>query len=176
MLEIEKIVLGGGCFWCLEAVYQEIPGVMRVVSGYAGGVTDNPNYESVCEGKTGYAEVVLVEFDPKAITLEYILYIFWKIHDPTSLNKQGNDIGTQYRSCIYYTTNQQLQTIENHIKLLEDEDIYSKPIVTQVEQLTQFYPAEPYHQNYYKNNPNQGYCQLVIAPKIQKISELLQKK
>jgi methionine-S-sulfoxide reductase len=175
MSNIQSIILGGGCFWCLEAAFQEVPGVTKVVSGYAGGVSPDPSYEQVCSGKTGHAEVVLVEFDTDKTSLDQILYLFWKLHDPTSLNKQGHDVGTQYRSCIFYTTDEQLQKIEEQIKILEDEHIYDNPIVTQVEKLTQFYRAEDYHQNYYKQHPEQGYCQLVIAPKLNKLKEILGK-
>jgi methionine-S-sulfoxide reductase len=175
MSNIQSIFLGGGCFWCLEAAFQEVPGVIKVVSGYAGGITPDPTYEQVCGGKTGHAEVVQVEFDADKTSLDQILYLFWKLHDPTSLNKQGHDVGTQYRSSIFYTTDEQLQKIEEQIKILEDEHIYIDPIVTQVEKLIQFYRAEDYHQNYYKQHPEQGYCQLVIAPKLNKFREILGK-
>jgi methionine-S-sulfoxide reductase len=173
MPNIQSIILGGGCFWCIEAAFQEVPGVIKVTSGYAGGVSPDPTYEQVSAGKTGHAEVVLVEFDADKTSLDQVLFLFWKLHDPTSLNKQGHDVGAQYRSCIFYTTNAQLQTIEEHIKTLEDEHIYENPIVTQVEKLTQFYRAENYHQNYYKQHPEQGYCQLVITPKLNKLKEIL---
>jgi methionine-S-sulfoxide reductase len=175
MSNIQSIFLGGGCFWCLEAAFQVVPGVIKVVSGYAGGITPDPTYEQVCGGKTGHAEVVLVEFDTDKTSLDQVLYLFWKLHDPTSLNKQGHDVGTQYRSCIFYSTDEQLQKIEEQIKILEDEHIYDNPIVTQVEKLTQFYRAEDYHQNYYKQHPEQGYCQLVIAAKLNKLKEILGK-
>jgi methionine-S-sulfoxide reductase len=175
MSNIQSIILGGGCFWCIEAAYQEVPGVTKVISGYAGGISPDPTYEQVSAGKTGHAEVVMVEFDGDKTSFDQILYLFWKLHDPTSLNKQGHDVGTQYRSCIFYTTDEQLQKIEEQIKILEDEHIYENPIVTQVEKLTQFYRAEDYHQNYYKQHPEQGYCQLVIAPKLNILKEILRK-
>jgi peptide-methionine (S)-S-oxide reductase len=170
---MEKIILGGGCFWCLEACYQEVTGITAVTSGYAGGDAINPSYEDVCRGITGHAEVVKLEYDSNIITLDQLLTIFWKIHDPTSLNKQGGDVGTQYRSCIFYNTNEQKVNIEKHLKSLSDNNIYSSPIVTQVLPLDIFYPAEEYHQNYYKQHPEQGYCQFVINPKLAKLKEIL---
>lgn len=172
---MEKIVLGGGCFWCLEAAYHMIPGVHSVVSGYSGGQYPNPSYEEVCSGRSGHAEVVEIEFNPSAIRLEKILYIFWKIHDPTTLNRQGADVGTQYRSCIFYLNDKQKKAIETQIKNLEESKVYQNPIVTQVNPLKVFYPTESYHQNYYKNHPEQGYCQLVIAPKLASLSQDLLK-
>jgi methionine-S-sulfoxide reductase len=176
MNNTESIILGGGCFWCLEAAFLAVPGVVEVVSGYTGGVTANPTYEDICKGNTGHAEVVQVTFDTSVISLEEILAIFWKLHDPTSLNKQGNDVGTQYRSSIFYTSNEQRDAIQIQIAFLEEHHIYSKPIVTQVEQLITFYPAEEYHQNYFEKNPHQGYCQFVIAPKLKILTEYLNQK
>jgi methionine-S-sulfoxide reductase len=169
---MEKIVLGGGCFWCLEAAYQTIPGITKVTSGYSGGEMPNPSYKEVCGGQTGHAEVVEVEFDPNKLSLDKILLIFWKIHDPTSLNRQGADVGTQYRSCIFYLNEEQKSVIDKHINALVENQVYDSPIVTQIAPLGTFYPAEEYHQNYFKNHPEQGYCQLVIAPKLAKLRDL----
>jgi peptide-methionine (S)-S-oxide reductase len=164
----EHIVLGGGCFWCLEAVYQQVKGVESVASGYAGGETDNPTYRVVCSGGTGHAEVVDVEFDPSQVSLRDLLEIFFVIHDPTTLNRQGADVGTQYRSVIFYQGESQKTVSEAIIKELSDNGVYKDPIVTQLTTLETFYPAEAYHQNYYQNHPEQGYCQVVINPKLEK--------
>ncbi len=169
--KLEKATLGGGCFWCLEAVYQRVKGVEKVVSGYAGGHVKNPTYEQVCSDTTGHAEVVQITFDPQIISYEDILNIFWQIHDPTQLNRQGNDIGTQYRSVIFYHSEEQKQKAQLSKQNLEDEGIFSKTIVTEIVPLTNFYPAEQYHQNYFNNNPSQAYCQLVIAPKVKKFKK-----
>jgi len=165
----ETIILGGGCFWCMEGVFQLVKGVEKVVSGYAGGQVLNPTYQQVCSGETGHAEVVQITYNPNIIKLEEILDIFFHLHDPTTLNKQGADVGTQYRSVVYYEDENQLPVIE---KVMEEsqKDWYDR-IVTQVEKLDIFYPAEDYHQNYFKNNPDQGYCQLVINPKIAKLKQ-----
>ncbi len=173
---VESIVLGGGCFWCLEAAFLSVPGVVNVVSGYTGGVGLNPKYEEICTGNTGHAEVVQVSFDTSFISLDDILAIFWKIHDPTSLNKQGNDVGTQYRSCIFYSNEDQLYIIKQQILFLEENNIYDKTIITQVEPLFTFYTAEEYHQRYFEKNPHQGYCQFVITPKLKLLTEFLQQK
>ena len=165
----ETIVLGGGCFWCIEAVYERIPGIQSAVSGYAGGKTEKPTYEQVCSGLTGHAEVVKVEFDPSRISLTEVLDIFFKAHDPTSENRQGADVGTQYRSIILYTRDEQKKQVQDFIKDLSDRKVYSKPIVTQVEQLKVFWPAEDYHQDYYELHPYAGYCRIVIAPKLDKL-------
>lgn len=164
---MEKIVLGGGCFWCIEAIFKGITGVISVISGYAGGQDPNPNYESVCSGRTGHAEVVMVSFDPDISSLESILEVFWKAHDPTTLNRQGNDVGTQYRSAIYYYNDSQKKVIEKSIDSVKDN--FSNPIVTEVSSLTEFYPAEKYHQNYYENNPHAPYCSIIIQPKLKKL-------
>ena len=169
--KLEKATLGGGCFWCLEAVYQRVKGVEKVVNGYAGGHVKNPTYEQVCSDTTGHAEVVQITFDPQIISYEDILNIFWQIHDPTQLNRQGNDIGTQYRSVIFYHSEEQKQKAQFSKQNLEDEGIFSKTIVTEIVPLTNFYPAEQYHQNYFNNNPSQAYCQLVIAPKVKKFKK-----
>lgn len=165
----ETIVLGGGCFWCIEAVYERIDGIESAVSGYAGGKTENPTYEQVCSGLTGHAEVVKIEFDPSKINFTEVMDIFFKAHDPTSENRQGADVGTQYRSIILYTTDDQKEQIQEYISNLTARRVYSKPIVTQVEPLTVFWPAEDYHQNYYEQHPYAGYCRVVIAPKLDKL-------
>ena len=162
------ITLGGGCFWCLEAVYDDLEGVLDVVSGYAGGHVPNPDYNSVCSGTTGHAEVVQVTFDPQVIQFKEILEIFFTVHDPTTLNRQGADVGTQYRSAIFYHTEAQKAVAEDVIAAFEAEKIWPKPIITEVSQLDVFYPAEDYHQEYYKRNPYQGYCMAVITPKVAK--------
>lgn len=167
----EKITLGGGCFWCLEAVYQKIDGVESVVSGYAGGSTHNPSYEEVCTGGTGHAEVVQIEYDPEITDLEKILDIFWKVHDPTTLNRQGPDVGTQYRSVIFYHTEKQHRKAAESVKQIEDQRLFEDPVVTEIAPLENFYPAEEYHQNYYEKNPYAGYCSFVIRPKLKKLKK-----
>lgn len=162
----EIITLGGGCFWCLEAVFDEMRGITDVLSGYAGGHMPNPTYRQVCAEITGHAEVVQVKFDPTIISLEEILSVFFTIHVPTSLNRQGADVGTQYRSAIFYYSEVQRETAVNLINELNDANIWDKPIVTEVEPISDFYPAEAYHQNYFVNNPGQGYCRVVVAPKV----------
>jgi peptide-methionine (S)-S-oxide reductase len=159
--------LGGGCFWCLQAVYERIAGVKSVVVGYAGGTRPNPTYEQVCAGTTGHAEVVQVEFDPQAISYAKILELFWKSHDPTTLNRQGADVGPQYRSIILYSDEAQRRTAEDSRR--EAAGLFQRPIVTELQPLTTFYRAEDYHQNYYANNPYAGYCSFVIRPKLQKL-------
>ncbi len=161
-------MLGGGCFWCLEAVYQRIDGIESVVSGYAGGQVENPTYEQVCTGETGHAEVVLVTFNPEKISLREVLNLFWKAHDPTTPNRQGHDVGTQYRSAIYYSTEGQRRVAEESMS--EAQERFSAPIVTEVAPLDRFYPAEDYHQNYFNSHPFAGYCRVVIAPKLKKLS------
>jgi peptide-methionine (S)-S-oxide reductase len=166
--DTEVTTLGGGCFWCLEAVYDDLKGVTDVVSGYAGGTVPNPSYQQVCTGSTGHAEVVQVTFDPSTISFRDILDVFFSIHDPTTLNRQGADVGTQYRSAIFYHNERQKEIAEEMIETLEAEGAFDDPIVTQVEPLDDFYPAESYHQEYYQNNPRRPYCQVVIAPKVKK--------
>ena len=168
---LSQITLGGGCFWCLEAVYDQVHGVRDVVSGYAGGQLANPTYEDVCSGLTGHAEVVQVTFDPAQISLEDLLHIFFTIHDPTTLNRQGADIGSQYRSAIFYHNAEQKQTAERVIAELTAAKLWDRPIVTQVMPLNAFYPAEDYHQEYFARNPGQGYCRVVIAPKVAKFRQ-----
>lgn len=167
----ELATLAGGCFWCLEAVYNQLRGVLKVESGYAGGHIPNPTYQQVCMGSTGHAEVVQITFDPEAITFRDLLEIFFTIHDPTTLNRQGADVGTQYRSAIFYHTPSQKETAEQIIAEMSAERIWDDPIVTEVEPLKDFYGAEAYHQEYYRNNPSQPYCQVVIAPKVTKFRQ-----
>jgi peptide-methionine (S)-S-oxide reductase len=167
-MDLERATLGGGCFWCLEAVYQQIQGVRSVVSGYAGGPRPNPSYESVCTGATGHAEIVDILFDPKVVSFRDLLEIFFVIHDPTTLNYQGNDHGTQYRSVIFTHSAEQNQIAHAVVKELEDAKIYSASVVTQIEAAPIIYPAEEYHQNYFQQHPNQGYCMAVVAPKLAK--------
>jgi peptide-methionine (S)-S-oxide reductase len=164
----DVITLGGGCFWCTEAVFDELKGVESVESGYSGGTVPNPSYERVCTGTTGHAEVVQVTFDPKIISLADVLRIFFTVHDPTTLNRQGADVGTQYRSVIFYRNEEQKRVAEQVIKEIEAEKIWNAPIVTQVVPFKAFYMAEDYHQEYFRKNPNQGYCRVVIAPKVTK--------
>ncbi|MDX1613824.1 MAG: peptide-methionine (S)-S-oxide reductase MsrA [Candidatus Promineifilaceae bacterium] len=165
---LEQATLGGGCFWCLEAVYEQLQGVESAVNGYAGGQVANPSYEAVCTGTTGHAEVVQVTFDPEIVSYREILGVFFTIHDPTTLNRQGADVGTQYRSVIFYHDQEQQETAEAVIDELEAQDVWDDPIVTEVTELDEFYRAEEYHQHYYQKNPNQGYCRVVVAPKVAK--------
>ncbi len=164
----ETAVLAGGCFWCLEAVYELLRGVEEVESGYAGGHVVNPTYEAVCSGTTGHAEVVRVEFDPSEISYRDLLNVFFTIHDPTTLNRQGADVGTQYRSAIYYTSPEQRETAEAVIAEITEQRLWDSRIVTEVQPLDTFYPAEDYHREYYRRNPYQPYCQIVIEPKVAK--------
>lgn len=168
MADREVATLAGGCFWCLEAVYEQLRGVEKVVSGYAGGQVPNPDYESVCTGRTGHAEVVQVTFDPAEVSYREILEVFFTIHDPTTPNRQGADVGTQYRSAIFTHSPEQEATAREVIRDVEEEGVWENPIVTQLEPLREFYPAEAYHQHYFARNPGQGYCQVVIAPKVAK--------
>lgn len=162
----EIATLGGGCFWCLEAVYQQLKGVQAVESGYTGGQVDDPSYEQVCEGTTGHAEVVRVSFDPAVCSYREILEIFFTIHDPTTLNRQGNDVGTQYRSVIYYHSQEQYDTAKHVIA--EMANVWDAPLVTELSPAEKYYKAEDYHQNYFRQNPLQGYCAFVVAPKVAK--------
>ena len=165
---MESIVLGGGCFWCTEAVFSEVRGVEKVESGYSGGTVPNPTYEEVCTGRTGHAEVVKVSFDPSEISLADILEIFFDVHDPTSLNRQGEDVGTQYRSAIFYYDDAQKETIDRVVQNVKNSGKYRRPIVTSVEKFKAFYPSEEYHHNYYNRNGSAPYCRAVISPKLQK--------
>jgi peptide-methionine (S)-S-oxide reductase len=164
----EIATLAGGCFWCLEAVYDELRGVEDVVSGYSGGSVPNPSYEMVCTGTTGHAEVVQITFDSNIISFKQILEVFFTIHDPTTLNHQGPDMGTQYRSAVFYHSPEQKATAEQLIAELESSRVWDRPIVTEVTPFQRFYPAETYHQEYFKRNPNQAYCRIVIEPKVAK--------
>jgi len=164
----EIATLAGGCFWCLEAVYDELKGVVDVTSGYAGGKVVNPTYQQVCGGDTGHAEVVRIAFDPGKISFREILEVFFTIHDPTTLNRQGADVGTQYRSAIFYHSDEQKRVSEEVITEIASAGIWKNPIVTEVVPAPEFYPAEDYHQEYFARNPNQGYCQVVVAPKVAK--------
>jgi len=164
----EVATLAGGCFWCLEAVYTDLRGVESVVSGYAGGTVANPSYEQVCRGNTGHAEVVQITFDPAVVSFRELLEVLFTIHDPTTLNRQGNDIGTQYRSAIFFHSEDQKKIAEEVIKDLTEKKIWGNSIVTQLVPLTEFYPAEEYHQRYFERNPDQGYCQVIISPKVSK--------
>ena len=166
---MEFATLAGGCFWCLEAVFQQLRGVTKVVSGYAGGDVPNPSYQAVCTGATGHAEVTQVTFDPSSVSYRDLLDVFFTIHDPTTLNRQGADEGTQYRSAIFYHSPEQKAEAERKIKELEAEHVWDDPIVTEVVPLEQFYPAEGYHQDYYARNASQPYCRAVIAPKVAKL-------
>jgi peptide-methionine (S)-S-oxide reductase len=166
--QLEVATLGGGCFWCLDAIYRDVDGVEQVISGYSGGHVVNPTYEQVCGKKTGHAEVVQVWFDPDIIRYEDILYIFWRIHDPTTPNRQGNDVGPQYRSAIYTHSPEQMAAAEQSRDQAEAEQVWPNPIVTEIAPFEAFYPAEEYHQDYFNRNPNQGYCVYVIDPKVRK--------
>ena len=166
---MEIAILGAGCFWCIEALFSRLSGVNKVISGYCNGKTVNPTYESVCTGTTGHAEVCKIIYNPMIIPYTELLDIFFKIHNPTTLNRQGNDIGTQYRSSIFYLNNNQKMLAEKSINKLDKEKIFSKPILTEIKKLDKFYIAEDYHQNYYNNNLTNPYCKLIIKPKLKKI-------
>ncbi|MFN6962508.1 MAG: peptide-methionine (S)-S-oxide reductase MsrA [Pyrinomonadaceae bacterium] len=168
---LETATLAGGCFWCVEAVYDDLKGVEDVVSGYSGGHAENPTYRQVCDGTTGHAEVVQIKFDPNVISFRDILRVFFATHDPTQLNRQGNDIGTQYRSAIFYHSDEQKQIAEEVINEVTNEGVYDDPIVTEVTPFERFWPAEDYHQEYFANNPNQPYCAAVVAPKVAKFRQ-----
>ncbi|MCS7063013.1 MAG: peptide-methionine (S)-S-oxide reductase MsrA [Methylacidiphilales bacterium] len=165
------LVLGGGCFWCLEAVYELLPGVTEVTSGYAGGHLDNPTYEQVCTGETGHAEVIEIRYNPNKISLKTLLEVFWEAHDPTTPNRQGHDVGTQYRSIILYQNSEQLQAATQSLK--EAQSKFDSPIVTEIVPLKKFYPAEAYHQDYYRRNPQKPYCQSIIKPKLEKLKKTI---
>ena len=171
----ESIVLGGGCFWCLDALYRRVKGVVSVTSGYAGGDTEQPTYEQVGSGTTNHAEVVNVKFDPKEISLETILEIFWAMHDPTTRNQQGNDVGTQYRSTIYYNNDKQKNVIEESLEKVAKK-LWNQPITTEIKPLDTFWPAEDYHQDYFSKNPESGYCQIIINPKLNQFKQKFKNK
>tara|TARA_Y100001949_G_C15834182_1_gene263340 strand:+ start:62 stop:592 length:531 start_codon:yes stop_codon:yes gene_type:complete len=169
---MEQITLGSGCFWCTEAIFQRLKGVESAVSGYTGGKTKDPFYKEICTGTTGHAEVVQVTYDPAIISLEEILEVFWKTHDPTTLNRQGNDVGTQYRSAVFYHSEEQKETAERIKKALDESGAWGDPIVTEITKVDVFYPAEDYHQEYYNENGSQPYCQFVVAPKVDKFKQV----
>lgn len=173
---LEIATFGSGCFWCTEAIFERVNGVTRVVSGYSGGTVDNPTYKDVCTGTTGHAECTQITFNPAIISYDELLEIFWKMHDPTTLNRQGNDVGTQYRSVIFYHNEGQKQKAEFYKNKLTEEKIWDKLIVTEITKFEKFYPAEDYHQEYYDNNPNQGYCAFVITPKVEKFEKIFKDK
>jgi peptide-methionine (S)-S-oxide reductase len=169
---MELATFGSGCFWCTEAVFQRLKGVESVVSGYSGGDVENPTYYEVCAGTTGHAEVVQVAYDPDVVSYAELLEVFWKLHDPTTLNRQGNDIGTQYRSAIFYHTDEQRELAGHYKRKLDESGIYSRPIVTEIAPFAKFYPAEKYHQNFFQANGSHRYCRAVIAPKMEKLEEV----
>lgn len=173
---MEIITLGSGCFWCTEAVFQQLRGVQSAVSGYSGGKMRQPTYKEVCAGKTGHAEVVQVTFDPEVVSLEDILQVFWKTHDPTTLNRQGNDVGTQYRSAIFYHDEHQREVAKDLKKRLDESGAWSDLIVTEITKFDVFYPAEDYHQDYFNENGTQPYCQFVVAPKVEKFKQVFADK
>jgi peptide-methionine (S)-S-oxide reductase len=173
---LETITLGSGCFWCTEAFFAELKGVESAISGYSGGEIKNPSYREICTGRTGHAEVVQVKFDPKVISIDEILEVFWMTHDPTTLNRQGNDVGTQYRSAVFYHSEEQRQKAEFYKNRLDEEGVFSDPIVTEITAFSEFYPAENYHQDYYALNKSQPYCQYVITPKMEKFKKAFAEK
>jgi peptide-methionine (S)-S-oxide reductase len=170
--KLKVATFGAGCFWCVEAVFQELEGVEKVVSGYSGGHVHNPSYEQVCTTNTGHAEVCQIQYDPEKIRFEDLLEVFWKTHDPTTRNRQGNDVGPQYRSVIFYHDSEQKKLAEAYKAKLDAAAIWNKPIITEIVPFTKFWPAEDYHQNYYDNNPTQGYCAFVITPKLDKFRKV----
>lgn len=174
--ELKTITFGAGCFWCTEAVFLNVNGVTKVVSGYSGGKVKNPSYREVCTGSTGHAEVTQITYNPKVVSYEDLLEVFWNTHNPTTLNKQGADEGTQYRSVVFYTNEEEKKVAQAYKKQLEVSHVYPNPIVTEISPLINFYPAEDYHQNYYELNPNQGYCQYVIRPKVDKFKKQFKSK
>lgn len=174
--DLQKATFGSGCFWCSEAVFQQIKGVRSVVSGYSGGVTKNPTYDEVCTGLTGHAEVIQITFDPKEVAYPELLEVFWQTHDPTTLNQQGPDVGTQYRSVIFYHNEEQKEQAEHYKEELDKEHAFRKPIVTEITEFSEFYPAEAYHQNYYNLHKGQGYCAAVIRPKVSKVKNVFKDK
>jgi peptide-methionine (S)-S-oxide reductase len=176
MTETELATFGGGCFWCIEAPFEELRGVESVTSGYAGGHVEDPTYEAVCSGETGHAEVVQVAYDPDVIGYDELLEVFFTVHDPTQLNRQGPDVGSQYRSAVFAHTEAQREAAETFIEVLEGEGAYDDPIVTEVEPLETFYEAEAYHQDFFEKNPNQAYCRMHIPPKLEKVREKFAEK
>ncbi len=173
---IDTATFGAGCFWCVEAVFQRLNGVLSIKSGYSGGTVKNPSYREVCNGTTGHAEVCQIVFDKTKISFDELLEVFWKTHDPTTLNSQGNDFGTQYRSAIFYHNDEQKQKAEKYKKELNEAKVYPNPIVTEISAFTNYYPAEDYHQNYFNQNGNEGYCRFVIQPKVEKFEKIFKSK
>ena len=173
---METATFGGGCFWCTEAIFKRLKGVESVTSGYSGGTTENPSYNDVCSGETGHAEVIQIEFNPTVISYRELLEVFWSTHDPTTLNRQGADVGTQYRSVIFYHSEAQNQIALKYKNELNSALVFGKPVVTEISPLTKFYRAENYHQDYFANNPTQAYCQFVIVPKLKKFKEIFGEK
>ena len=173
---LQLATFGGGCFWCTEAIFQDVDGVEKVESGYMGGTTKNPSYKEVCTGKTGHAEVIQVTYDPKKVTYDELLEIFWKTHDPTTLNRQGADVGTQYRSAVFYHNDEQKRLAEKYKKELTEAKAFDQPIVTEITRASVFYKAEDYHQNYYNLNGNAPYCSVVIQPKVEKFKKVFKEK
>jgi len=167
---------GTGCFWCTEAIFQQVEGVIKVTSGYSGGRVDNPSYKEVCTGTTGHAECLNIEYDPAKVSFDELLEMFWQVHDPTTLNRQGNDIGTQYRSVVFYHNDEQKAKVEKYKAELDKSGAWDNPIVTTLEPYVKFYPAEDYHQNYYNSNKGEGYCQFVIRPKVEKFEKVFKSK
>jgi len=174
--QAETATFGGGCFWCTEAIFKSLKGVETVESGYSGGKTKNPTYREVCTGETGHAEVIQITFDPKVISFRELLEVFWETHDPTTLNRQGADVGTQYRSAVFYHSQEQKETAEKYKAELNVEHVFNTPIVTEITAFDKFYKAENYHQDYFANNRAQGYCQFVIVPKIEKFRKIFKDK
>jgi peptide-methionine (S)-S-oxide reductase len=170
-IKLDTAIFGGGCFWCTEAVFQQLRGVLSVTSGYAGGQLDNPTYEQVSMGNTGHAEVIKFEYDPEQISFQDLLEVFFATHDPTTLNRQGNDVGTQYRSVIFYESDMQKQEAQKFLQKLNDDKIFEAKVVTTIEPLVKFYPAEDYHQNYFNRNGDKPYCQVIINPKLEKFKK-----
>jgi len=174
--QTETATFGGGCFWCTEAIFKSLKGVETVESGYSGGKTNNPTYQDVCTGQTGHAEVVQITYDPHMISFRELLEVFWETHDPTTLNQQGADRGTQYRSVVFYHTPEQKLETEKYKAELNKENVFGKPVVTEITAFTKFYKAENYHQDYFANNRSQGYCQFVIVPKVEKFRKIFKDK
>lgn len=176
MDSLQIATFGTGCFWCSEAIFERLNGVVKVESGYSGGKVENPTYEEVCSGTTGHAEVIQITYNPSVISFDELLEVFWKTHDPTTLNRQGNDVGTQYRSVIFYHNDEQKQLAEKYRTELDKSGAWENPVVTEISPFTNFYSAEKYHQDYYENNSNQGYCAFVIAPKVEKFEKVFKNK
>ncbi|MGE0561915.1 MAG: peptide-methionine (S)-S-oxide reductase MsrA [Flavobacteriales bacterium] len=173
---MDTITFGAGCFWCVEAIFSDLNGVEQVVSGYAGGTVKNPSYKEVCTGSTSHAEVCQLIYNPEIISYRELLEVFWQVHDPTTLNRQGGDIGTQYRSAIFYHTDEQKQIAEDYLKVLNEEQVFPNPIVTEITPINNFYPAEDYHQDYFELNGENPYCQAVVRPKLDKFRKVFKDK